>query len=58
MSLALAIALNAIAVVGLLGLLGYVMTRPARLRPHVPASAPVLELQLVRTQAEELRKAA
>ena len=39
MTLALAIALNAIAAVGLLGLLAYAMTRPSLLRPHVPALA-------------------
>ena len=37
MTLALAIALNVIAAVGLIGFLVYAMTRPARLRPHVPA---------------------
>jgi hypothetical protein len=37
MTLSLALALNAVADVALLGGLGWFMTRPAKLTPHVPA---------------------
>jgi hypothetical protein len=39
MTLTLAIALNAVAAAGLIAMLVYGMTRPALLRPHVPAVA-------------------
>jgi hypothetical protein len=55
MTLALAIALNAIAAVGLLGLLAYAMTRPALLRPHVPAAVLADEQRLERELAARRR---
>jgi hypothetical protein len=58
MTLSLAIALNLIASLGLLGGLAYVMTRPAQLRPHEPSTAQVIELQLVRNDREQPREAA
>lgn len=39
MSLSLALAANAVLELGLLGGLAYVLSRPARLAPHQPASA-------------------
>jgi len=58
MSLSIAIALNAIADLGLLGGLAFAMTRPARLRPHHRPSASVIRLQTVRGDAEWSREAA
>jgi hypothetical protein len=40
MTLALAIAANAFAVLALVVVLAYVMSRAARLRPHAPATVP------------------
>jgi hypothetical protein len=58
MSLSLAIALNVIADVGLLGGLAFVMSRPALLRPHAERLAPVVELQLLRARHEQAERAA
>jgi hypothetical protein len=57
MSLSLAIALNVIADAGLLGLLAYAMTRPARLRSHVTRRE-LRVVQLPGRTEERLRKAA
>ena len=48
MTLSLALTLNAIADVALLGGLGWFMSRPSKLTPHVPAA----RLSVVPAQAE------
>jgi hypothetical protein len=53
MTVSLAIALNAIADVALLGGLTWFMTRPAKLTPHVPAAG----LSVVPAQAERFERA-
>jgi hypothetical protein len=55
MSISLAIALNVVADAGIVGLLAYAMTRPARLRPHVPANALVVEQTLEKALADHRR---
>jgi hypothetical protein len=60
MSLPLAIASNIVLCVLLLAALGWTMTRPRRLRPHVSASGRRLTLveQEVRAEDERDRRAA
>jgi hypothetical protein len=58
MSLVLAIALNLIAASALLAGLAYVMTRPARLRPHAQLNARVIRLHAVPRRADSDRRAA
>ena len=57
MTLTLAIALNAIAAAGLIAMLIYGMTRPALLRPHVPAIAVEEGQRLERALAAHPRRA-
>ena len=59
MSLSLAIALNVIADVALLGGLSWAMTRPSRLKPHVPSARRLVLAEVRPTQrVEEERRAA
>ncbi len=58
MSLSLAIALNIIADMGLIGGLAYVMSRPARLQRHTQQGAQVIELQTRGSRPEQERRAA
>ncbi len=60
MSLPLAIALNIVLCVMLLAALGWAMTRPRRLRPHVPATDRRLSLveQEILLDHEQDRRAA
>lgn len=63
MSLTLAIALNVVLDLGLLGLLAYAMSRPRQLDPHRPVAEHVEVIQLrrgptVEVEAEQLRRAA
>jgi len=60
MSLPLAIAFNIVLCVMLLAALGWAMTRPRRLRPHVPAAHRRLTLleQEIRLDEEQDRRAA
>jgi hypothetical protein len=55
MTLALALALNATTALGLVAILIYALTRPARLRPHVPAVS--IERRLELALAEHPRRA-
>jgi hypothetical protein len=60
MSLPLAIAFNIVLCVMLLAALGWTMTRPRKLRPHVPAGDRRLTLveQEIRFDEEQDRRAA
>jgi hypothetical protein len=60
MSLPLAIAFNIVLCVMLLAALGWAMTRPRKLRPHVPASFKRLALveQELHREEEQDRRAA
>lgn len=57
MTLALAIAVNAIAAVGLIGIFVYAMSSPSRLRRHVPAIALDAEQRFEQALAEHPRRA-
>ena len=52
MTLSLALALNAVADVALLGGLGWFMTRPAKLAPHVPAGPRLAVVRAERRYSE------
>jgi hypothetical protein len=60
MTLPIAIALNIVLCVMLLAALGWTMTRPRKLRPHVPATDRRLSLveQEIRRDEEQDRRAA
>lgn len=56
MSVTLAIALNVILDVGVVGVLAWVMTRPSKLTPHRPAAPNVEVIQLRRGATVEVER--
>jgi hypothetical protein len=56
MSPTVGIAINLIADIGLLGLLAWAMSRPAKLRSHEPAAANVDVVQLRRGPTVEVQR--